>query len=197
MNYYDRILRMAEKNNGYVIAKEVAEAGINRMFLTNMVKEGKLVRLARGYYGTLDYIKDDYYKIALKSKNARFSFATALYLHDLSDRVPLVYHVTVPYEYSGILQKEENVIIHFVKRELLNLGVMDMISPFGVNIKVYDAERTICDIIKYRNKVDVEIFSKALKEYAKCKNKRLANLVTYAGIMNIEEKVRAYMEVLL
>ncbi len=197
MDFYDKILKIVEKNNGYVTTKEVVENGINKIFLTNMVKNGTLVRISRGYYGLPNYIEDEYYKIASKSKNARFSMATALYLHNLSDRTPLVYNVTLPFGYSGVLQKEKKVILNFVKRELLDLGVIEMTSPFGMKIKVYDIERTICDIIKNKNKIDAEIFSKALKDYAKSRNKNLSKLTKYARAMNIEKKVSEYMEVLL
>ena len=197
MDFYDKILKIVEKNNGYVTTKEVVENGINKIFLTNMVRNGTLVRISRGYYGLPNYIEDEYYKVASKSKNARFSMATALYLHNLSDRTPLVYNITLPFGYSGVLQKEKNVILNFVKRELLDLGVIEITSPFGIKIKVYDIERTICDIIKNKNKMDAEIFSKALKDYAKSKNKNLSKLTKYARAMNIEKKVSEYMEVLL
>ena len=197
MNFYVKILKIVEKNNGYVTTKEVVKNGINKTFLTNLVKNGTLVRISRGYYGLPNYIEDEYYKIASKSKNARFSMATALYLHNLSDRTPLVYNITLPFGYSGVLQKEKKVILNFVKRELLDLGVIEMTSPFGMKIKVYDIERTICDIIKNKNKMDAEIFSKALKDYAKSKNKNLSKLTKYARAMNIEKKVSEYMEVLL
>ena len=197
MYFYGKILKIVEKNNGYVTTKEVVANGINKTFLTNMVKNGTLVRISRGYYGLPNYIEDEYYKVASKSKNARFSMATALYLHNLSDRTPLVYNVTLPFGYSGVLQKEKKVILNFVKRELLDLGVIEMTSPFGMKIKVYDIERTICDIIKNKNKMDAEIFSKALKDYAKSKNKNLSKLTKYARAMNIEKKVSEYMEVLL
>ena len=194
---YDKILKIVKKNNGYVTTKEVVNNGIERRFLTNMVKTGKLVRLSKGYYGLSNYIADEYYKIASKSKNVRFSMATALYLHELSDRNPLIYNVTLPFGYSGVLQKQKNVILNFVNRDILDLGVIEMSSPFGMKIKVYDIERTICDIIKNKNKIDGEIFSKALKEYARSKNKNLSKLTKYAKIMKIEKKVSEYMEVLL
>lgn len=197
MDFYDKILKIVKKNNGYVTTKEVVKNGINKTFLTNLVRNGTLVRISRGYYGLPNYIEDEYYKIASKSKNARFSMATALYLHNLSDRTPLVYNITLPFGYSGVLQKEKNVILNFVKRELLDLGVIEMESPFGMKIKVYDVDRTICDIIKNKNKTDAEIFSKALKDYAKSKNKNLSKLTKYAKVMNIEKKVSEYMEVLL
>ena len=197
MNFYDKILKLIEKNNGYVTTKEVVENGINKIFLTNMVRNGKLVRISKGYYGLPDYIEDEYYKISSKSKNARFSLATALYLHNLSDRTPLVYNITLPFGYNGALQKEKKVILNFVNRKILDLGMIEMTSPFWMKIKVYDVERTICDIIKSKNKMDAEIFSKALKEYAKSKNKNLSKLTKYAKAMNIEKKVSEYMEVLL
>ena len=197
MTSYNKILKMIESNNGYITTQEIVSNKIDRKFLSNMVKKGMLVRISRAYYGLPSYIEDEYYKLLSKSKNARFSMATALYLHNLSDRTPLIYNITVPYGYSGSLQKEKNVILNFVKKEILDLGVIEMTSPFGMKIKVYDIERTICDIIKNKNKIDAEIFSKALKEYARSKNKNLTKLTKYAKIMNIEHKVREYMEVLL
>ena len=194
---YDKILKIIEKNNGYVTTSEVVNNGIERRFLTNMVKNGILVRISKGYYGVKNYIPDEYYKIASKSKNVRFSMATALYLHNLSNRNPLIYNVTLPFGYSGILQKQKNVILNFVNRDILDLGVIEMKSPFGMKIKVYDAERTICDIIKNKNKIDSEIFVEALKEYARSKNKNLSKLTKYAKIMKIEKKVNEYMEILL
>ncbi len=194
---YDKILKIVEKNNGYITTQEVVNNEIERRFLTNMINDGRLIRIAKGYYGLPNYIADEYYKIASKSKNARFSMTTALYLHNLSERNPLVYNVTLPFGYSGVLQKDKNVIINFVNRNILDLGVIEMTSPFGMKIKVYDIERTICDIIKNKNKVDGEIFSKALKAYARSKNKNLSKLAKYAKIMKIEKKVSEYMEVLL
>ena len=197
MNNNDRILKIIKKNNGYITTKDVVNSGICKMFLTNMVRNGTIVRISRGYYGLPNYIEDEYYKISSKSKNVRFSMNTALYLHNLSDRSPLIFNITLPFGYSGSLQKEKNVQLNFVKKELLDLGTIEMESPFGMKIKVYDVERTICDIIKNKHKIDAEIFSKALKDYAKYKDKNLSKLSGYARKMNIEKKVREYMEVLL
>ncbi len=197
MNNYDKILEIIKKNNGYVTTKEVVNRGINKMFLTKMVRNGQLVRISRGYYGIPEYVNDTYYVIASKSKNAVFSLATALYLHNLSDRTPLVYNITLPYDYKGILQKDNNVIINYVSRDIINLGVIEMTTPFGMKVRSYDVERTICDIIKNKNKMDSEIFSKAMKLYAKSKEKNLSKLRKYAKAMKIEKKVNNYMEVLL
>ena len=66
-----------------------------------------------------------------------------------------------------------------------------------MKLRCYDRERTICDIIKYKNHMDREIFVKALKRYSNSKQKDLVKLIRYAKKLNIEKKVIEYMEVLL
>ena len=192
-----KILQMAYNNNGYLMTKQVKNAGINTMELTRLVKQNKLERISRGYYALVNIFCDDYYKYQLKSKNCVFSHTTALYLYDLSDRTPLYFDMTVPVGYNGSLRQDKNVVLHYVKREFLDLGLTTIESPFGMKIRVYDMERTICDIIKARNHMDKEIFSKALWQYSKMKNKDLLKLMKYAKKLNIEKKVTEYMEVLL
>ena len=197
MTKSEKILKIAYENNGYITTKEVRKININSTELTRLVKEKKLERVSRGVYCTPDTFHDDYYKIGSKSKTAIYSYATALYFYDLSDRTPLILDITVPYGYSGSLRTLDNVQLHYVKKEVFELGVTTIKSPFGIDIKVYDIERTICDIIKNKNKIDVEIFVKALQRYSNSKNKDLNKLMRYAKKLNIEKKVREYMEVLI
>ena len=105
--------------------------------------------------------------------------------------------MTVPVGYSGSLSKDKNVQLHYVKKEYLELGLTTVESPFGMKLRTYDLERTICDIVKYRNHMDKEIFTKALKWYAERKDKNLLKLMKYAKKLNIDKKVLEYMEVLL
>lgn len=197
MTNADKIMKIIQKNNGYLNTKQIKQANINTMELTRLVKKNKLERVTRGYYVVANSFYDDYYKYQLKSKNCIFSHTTALYLYDLSDRTPLYFDVTVPIGYNGSLSKDKNIRLHYVKRNNLTLGLTTIKSPFGAKIKVYDLERTICDIIKNRNNMDKEIFAKALKRYSTSKEKDLYKLIKYAQKLNIEKKVIEYMEVLL
>ena len=97
-----KILKIMNNNGGYITTKELDENNINRYFLTKMVERKKINRISRGYYGLVDYNVDEYYKIISMSERAVFSMNTALYLHNLSDRTPLIFDITVPYYYGGI-----------------------------------------------------------------------------------------------
>ena len=197
MTNAEKIIKIANENNGYVTTKQVKDANINTVELTRLVEQNKLERITRGYYAIPNSFCDDYYKYQLKSKNCIFSHSTALYFYDLSDRTPLYFDMTVPVGYSGSLSKDKNVTLHYVKKELLELGLTTVESPFGMKLRIYDLERTICDIVKYRKHMDKEIFTKALKRYSKLKQKNLLKLMKYAKKLNVDKKVLEYMEVLL
>ncbi len=197
MRKKEELLKIVTENGGSITTKELSKYNINNYFLTSLVKEEKLIRVSRGYYTLPNTFSDDFYIILSKCKKAVFSDATALYLHNLSDRTPLIYDITLPYGYGNCYKGMTNVCLHYVKKENIDLGMIEIESPFGMKIKTYDIERTICDIIKNKNKMDIEIFVKALKEYSRLKNKDLYKLMRYAKKLNVEKKVREYMEVLL
>ena len=79
-------------------------------------------------------------------------------------------------KYLLFISNDENIELNYVSDEILNLGVMKIISPSGHEIKIYDLEKTICDIIKNKNKIDSEVWGKALQKYVKSKNKNLKNI---------------------
>ncbi len=197
MSDLEKILQLVQKNDGYITTKEVVENDLNKMALKRLCDGGVLERVSTGYYTLPNMINDDYYKIISKSKNAIFSYTTALFLHDLSDRTPLYFDITVPRGYGGQLQKIKTVSLHYVDNNILNLGMEIIKSPFGMDIKCYDVERTICDIIKDKKNMDKEIYSKALKWYAERKDKDLLKLVKYSKKLNIEKEVVEIMQVIL
>lgn len=197
MNNYDKILNYAKENNGYITTKEAETSEINSTFLSNLVDKKKLERVGTGIYKLPEYPIDNFYILSKSSKNMCYSHATALYLHDMSDRIPLVYDVTVPYNYSGNLLNNEKVSLRYVKYDIFDLGMIDIKTINDLTVKCYDLERTLCDIIKDKNHMDKEIYSKALKEYSRNKDKNILKLVKYAKKLDIEEEVVELMEILL
>lgn len=197
MDYKLQILKIAEKNNGYITTKNVIGNNIPKPYLAQLINEKKIIKVSRGFYMLPNCFEDDYYRIQLTNSNAIFSLETALYLHDLSNRVPMKYYVTVLSNYGGNLLKNKNVELLYTKKEWLLLGVETINSPNELPIKVYDIDRTICDIIKNRNKVDPEIFGNAIKTYVHSKKKNITNLILYARKLNVEDEVRSILEIML
>ena len=193
MEYESKILNLFK--NGYLTTKDVTDNNIPRAYLTKLIKEGKIERVSRGVYIKKNELVDEFVILQSKSKNAIYSNTTALYLHGFSNRIPIKYDITINNGYNGSLQKENNVNLFYTKRELLELGVIDYKLDSGNIIKVYDLDKTICDIIKNKKKIDAEIFNKAIREYFYSKKKNTLKLYEYAKKMNIYNKVRDTFEV--
>mgnify|MGYP001864134249 FL=1 len=193
MEYENKILNLFK--NGYLTTKDVNDNNIPRFYLTKLIKEGKIERVSRGIYIKKNDLVDEFVILQSKSKNAIYSNTTALYLHGFSNRIPIKYDITINSGYNGSLQKEDNVNLFYTKRELLELGVINYKLDSGNIIRVYDLDKTICDIIKNKKKIDAEIFNKAIREYFYSKKKNTLKLYEYAKRMNIYNKVRDVFEV--
>lgn len=186
------------KENIVITNKEAEKFGYTRYNLSELTKSGQLERLRPGLYQLKGKVIDDFVLISSNSNRIIFSHQTALYLHDLSDRTPSVFHISVPqgYNASHIKKRYEDIQVHYVKKDLYEIGKTEIKSPQGNLIPIYDIERTICDIIIDREKIDKQIFTDAIKRYFKSNNKNLRRLIKYSRLFKIEDEIRKYMEVL-
>ena len=193
MKYENKILKLFK--NDYLTTKDVTDNNIPRTYLTKLMKKNKIERVSRGVYIKKNELVDEFVILQSKSKNAIYSNTTALYLHGFSNRIPIKYDITINSGYNGSLQKEDNVNLFYTKKELLELGVINYKLDSGNIIRVYDLDKTICDIIKNKKKIDAEIFNKAIREYFYSRKKNTLKLYEYAKKMNIYNKVRDTFEV--
>lgn len=108
------------------VFESVEEAGIPRQYLNILVKENKLERVAHGVYLTPVTFDDEMYRLQAKNQRAIFSHETALYLHDLTDRDPIEWSVTVPYGYNATHLRNEGVKVCTVKKPLYQMGVTEL-----------------------------------------------------------------------
>lgn len=107
------------------------------------------------------------------------------------------YQLTIPSYYNTKLLKNKNYQFFYLKEELYEIGITEMKTPYGNKVKVYDLERTICDIIRNKKKIEIALFTDAMKRYADRKDRNSIKLHKYAKIFNIEDELRKYLEVLL
>ena len=186
------------QENLIITNKEAEELGYTRHNLSELTKCGQLERLRPGLYQLKGKVIDDFVLISSNSNRIIFSNQTALYLLDLSDIIPNVFHISVPqgYNASHIKKRYEDLQVHYVKKDLYEIGKIEIKSPQGNPIPVYDIERTVCYIIIDREKIDKQIFTEAIKRYFKSQNKNLRRLIKYGRLFKIEDEIRKYMEVL-
>ena len=197
MNYMTELAVIAKTHGGIIETKIAAQRGISKAMLYKLCKEDKIHRIVKGQYILPDDMQDELLAISNRSERIIFSHETALYLHGISDRTPFEHTVTAP---SGCIPSaaiKSECKVYYIKPELFELGKTTLRTPAGNDVPAYDLERTICDVIRSRNKLGTETFLAALKLYAANPKKNLNQLNTYAKQMRVEKVLRQYLEVLL
>ena len=188
--------KLTEKNNGVLRTAEVTLAGISKDHFYKYVKQKGFEKFAHGIYVSPDTLTDEKYLIQAQFPKAVYSHDAALYLHDLAEYEPIPLTVTVPANYNsgGLVRK--GIRVYYVQPEWYALGIMQIPSADGHMLKVYDLERTICDIVRRYESMDISVFNYAAREYMRRSDKNLAKLGLYASKMHIEKKLRDKMGVL-
>lgn len=191
------IMEELKRNNNTITTSQVVELGFSRALLSKYVKQGLLERGRHGVYILPSSVHDDMYTLMLRTDKLVFSHDTALFLNGLSDRTPFEHTVTIPSNtvLSDALKEECNCF--YIKPELFSLGMVWKKTTFGNEVRCYDVERTICDLLRSRNRMDEETVISAMKNYVSYKDKDLNRLAEYAERFRVSKKIRQYMEVLL
>lgn len=197
MNYLEKLEKLIQKQHGTVLSADLDIYEIPRTYLQMMVAEGKLERVDRGVYVSIDAIEDEMYAMQTKYPKLIYSHETALYLHGLSDRTPFEYSASVPSGYKVVGSVADRFKIYYIKKELHELGLETMKSSHGNPIRAYDVERTVCDLIRSRSRIDVQILNDALKRFVKLKSADHSILLEYARKLKVESVLKSYLEVLI
>lgn len=193
----ERIKTLLESSpNGTITTEQVTSAGLHRSILQELVNNGEIYRFGRGLYIRSNAWEDDFYLLQLKYGRGIYSHDTALYLLGYSDRTPAQYTMTFPKGYNSRSLKEETIIVKRAVPDNYSLGVTELLSPCGNPLRVYDLERTLCDILRGSGS-DIQIVSAAMKKYAVSKGKDIHKLMKYAEQLRVKPKVLRYMEILL
>ena len=197
MTQSEQIRNLIISNNGIIQTSQITKLGISKPVLYQYMKENEMEQIAHGVYATKDAWVDTMYLLHLRCEQAVFSHETALFLHDLTDREPMEYEITVKTGYNPSKLKEDGIKVYTVKKELHGEGIVMMQTSFGNVVPVYNMERTICDIVRNRNNTEIQTLQTALKQYAKRKDKDLRLLMQYAVNFRVDKILRQYLEVLL
>lgn len=190
----DKIKTLFEQNNGYLTRSQLPDKTTYNQLLA-LVREGSVERIKVGVYHCLDSLFDntmiDVGKIVPGGVLCLYS-AWAHY--DLSVQIPHSFNIAIEKNRKITLPVFPPITLYYWQREYQEMGVVEQ-EVDGYKVQMYDIEKSVCDAIKYRNKIGNETASEILKNYLKRKNRNLSLLLEYAKKMRIEKTLRTYMEI--
>jgi predicted transcriptional regulator of viral defense system len=197
IGHINSIKNILKKQGGTLLSADLDKNKIPRVYLSVLLSENKIERIGRGVYVATDSIEDEMFILQKKYPSLIYSHETALFLHNLSDRTPFEYSVTVPSGYKAADALLEKSKIYYIKKDLHLVGIIKTKTLMGNIINVYNMERTICDILRSRSRIDIQIFSTALQRALKVKHLNYSLLSEYAELFKVKKLLNLYTEVMI
>jgi len=188
-----KLIELMNSNHGMLTPKALAEAGFPRVYLTHLVREGIIERVDRGVYADINVFSDDYFAFQSKHPNAIFCHNTALYFHNMTERTPNKMDVCVKAG-TNTQRYGETTRVFYASKKIHSLGIEKVISPFGCEVKCYNLERTLCDIIKNNRSVDQETRNKSIKEIIRSGQINYEILFAYANAIKCTRQLTIILE---
>jgi predicted transcriptional regulator of viral defense system len=193
------IKALFDSHGGLLRTKELYAEKIYYKDLRQLIGNGLIEKVRYGYYRWLDADNPGEARLIKQLfPDGVLNMDTALFYHGYSDRTPLTWHIAVSKDSGKSRFKINYPFVHpyFVEPSLLDLG-LGFGKIDGNTVRIYDKERTICDCLRYRNKIDREIFTKAIRSYVNDTTKSISRLMVYAECLKVTGAVKNLVSIWL
>ena len=157
-------------------------------------ERGELIRVRHGVYAVPDALFNTMIDIDRIIPNGIVCLYNAWAYHQLSTVVPPSFCVAIEAKRKVAIPPTLPIELYYWKKENLEFGVMDVEMP-GYNIRMTDMERSVCDAVKYRNKIGLEVCSEVIRNYLKKQNRNLSQLAEYAKRLRVANILKNYLEI--
>ncbi len=196
MTKKDQIIKLFYKKNGIIKLRDLTGIGINKYHLQKLVKTGEVERLKHGVYKLSAFQTNEYLEVKNIVPNGVFCLFSAWNYYELTTYLPAEYHIAIEKKSKVKLPDYPPIKLYYWDKKFLDTGKI-CVDIQGVNISIFDLEKSVCDAIKFRNKIGKDILNEILSEYLRRTDKNLNLLIRYAKKLRVEKTLKNYLDVLL
>lgn len=185
------------KLNTYLSSSSVKKQGRTAYYkMLEDVRKGKLIQVRRGVYADIDQLSRSMIDVGAVVPNGILCMWSAWSIHGLTTSMPQAFHVAIIRGRKISLPSFPKMVVHHFTGSILNIGVVtEMID--GFNVRLYDVERCVCDAVKFRNKVGMDVCSEIINTYLGRPDRNLTKLMDYARQLRVGRILEQYLQVKL
>ena len=192
MNSILEYKKIFDKYGGMMRTKQLQAANILYRPLQKLIHQGYVEKVRYGYYQWVDH--DDFSEVGTVTRlfpDAILCMDTALWYYGYSDRTPADWHLAVSKDSGKSRFRIDYPFVkpYYVEPSLLELG-LTVGEVDGHEVRIYNKDRMICDCLRYRNKMDKEIFNKAIQSYIADPGKSIPKLLEYAEMLRVKKTAK-------
>lgn len=197
MEKEEAILGIFRRNNGYAKTGEILKAGFHNHYLDLLLEKGAIIKLKRGLYRltsvSADSELEEVCRIIPKGVVCLFS---AWDYYGLSDFVPPEYHIAIEKSQKVALPDYPPIKLYYWSEAYWQLGIT-YVKIGNTEVPIYEKEKSVCDAIRFRNKIGKDVEKEVLKNFLKERDRNIEKLLRFARLLRVENTIKRYLNMLL
>lgn len=183
------------RNGGFISSADAKDASLYNELLEE-TRNGRIVRVRHGIYALNEGLSGQMIDVDTVVPGGVLCLYSAWSHHELTTQIPQAYHIAVERSRKIVLPDFPPIKLSFMSRNAYELGVEET-EIEGFKVKVYDLEKSVCDAIKYRNKIGLDISSEILKNYLARKDRDITRLYDYAFKLRVGKRIDELIKFML
>ena len=186
-----------KEQNTYLSSASVKKQGRTAYYkMLESAKQGELIQVRRGVYANIEQLSGNMIDINAVVPEGILCLWSAWSIHQLTTSMPQAFHIAIKRGRKVSIPSFPRMEVHHYTEDLLKIGVILMIID-GFNIRLYDVERCVCDAVKFRNKVGMDVCSEIINNYLERPDRNLSKLMDYARKLRVGKILEQYLQVKL
>ena len=184
------------KNQGFLRAKDLTSRS-EWYQLKQLMEQGIVTKIKRGLYRIEDAdMQCQMLEVAKMIPGGIFCMFTAWSHYELTTYNPSEFHIVIPKSEKIVLPTYPPVKIYYWVEKIYRLGSTEIMKG-DFSVKMYDLERSVCDAVRFRNKIGMDVTTEILKTYLKRNDRNLDKLIKYAAQLKIDNVIKNYLTVMI
>lgn len=194
LNTYEKVTKLFRDGNGYRNAAQLKDAKVTTVQIKELVNKGILERVSHGHYWLIDEEKGkpenfEMLEACMVNPRAVICADSACYYHGLIDTAPKKLSVATLKTDRSKMQLNFPVTRHYYSDLAFEQDLEVVDTPYG-QIRIYALERSVCDTIRFRADIGIEMVENIVQNYMKRENRQMERLLAYADAMRVGKIVR-------
>ena len=186
------IIDELQKSGGFIKANEVKTRGEYEQ-LRRATEEGTLLRLRNGVYAEMSALANNMVDVERIVPGGVLCLYSAFAHYGLSTQVPSSFCIAIEAKRKLRLPDYPIIDLYYWKKENLEFGITQK-DLSGYVLRITDLERTVCDAVKYRNKIGLDVCGEVIDNYLKVDTRNISLLNEYAGRLRLRTILSKYLE---
>ena len=174
------------QNGGYISSAEAKEKNLYNQLLYE-VEKGTIIRVRQGIYALNEGLAKPMVDVERLVPGGVLCMYSAWSYYGLSTQIPLSYCIAIERSRKVVLPDYPPIELFYLSSKVFELGVTEAVIE-GFTVKIYDLEKSVCDAIKYRNRVGIDVSSEIFRNYLSRKDCDITKLYSYASAMRIDKR---------